>query len=281
MISSNFHAVPKIPDNVGHLDPEVVVEVLSRHGVNVTEAAAELGVGSADLRRLLWARPQLADAAVEIEERRLDLAEKNIYEALRSDDSRRRDAASMFTIRNSHRARRRGWITSSAASVDVNIGAGSEPRRIVIRWRNPGESDDEKPGEDEWKPPVYDDGRRDDCIEGEVAKPAAQLEHTVAAEPEPEPEPDPVVTEPEPVGAEPALDPAVRYERERIDAWIRNRLIAYPLASCLLCRKPIIAGQDWQEASNGEARARFHRACHIEWRSEQEAAARQALGLEG
>ena len=32
------------------------------------------------------------DASVEIEERRLDLAEKNIYEALRSDDPRRRDA---------------------------------------------------------------------------------------------------------------------------------------------------------------------------------------------
>ena len=57
-------------------------------------------------------RPKLADAAVEIEERRLDLAEKNIYEALGSDDPRRRDAASMFTIRNSHRARRRGWITT-------------------------------------------------------------------------------------------------------------------------------------------------------------------------
>ena len=45
--------------------------------------------------------------------------------------------------------------------------------------------------------------------------------------------------------------------------------------------KPIIAGQDWQEASNGEARARFHRTCHAEWRTEREAAARQALGLEG
>ena len=74
---------------------------------------------------------------------------------------------------------------------------------------------------------------------------------------------------------------AVRYERERIDAWIRNRLIAYPLASCLRCRKPIVAGQDWEEVSNGEARARFHRACHAEWRAEREAAARQALGLEG
>ena len=76
---------------------------------------------------------------------------------------------------------------------------------------------------------------------------------------------------------------AVRYERERIDAWISNRLIAYPLVSCFGCRKPIIAGQDWQEVSNGDtnARARFHRACHAEWRAEREAAARQALGLEG
>ena len=105
MSASDFHAVPKVPDSVAHLDPDVVVEVLSRHGVNVSEAADELGVASADFRRLLWARPQLTDAAVEIEERRFDLAEKNIYEALRSDDRRRRDAASMFTIRNSHRAR--------------------------------------------------------------------------------------------------------------------------------------------------------------------------------
>ena len=36
---------------------------------------------------------------------------------------------------------------------------------------------------------------------------------------------------------------ALRYERERIDASIRNRLIAYPLASCLRCRKPIAAGR--------------------------------------
>jgi hypothetical protein len=50
----------------------------------------------ADLRSLLCAKPHLTDMAVELEERRLDLAEKNIYEALRSDDSRRRDAASFF-----------------------------------------------------------------------------------------------------------------------------------------------------------------------------------------
>ena len=99
-----------------------------------------------------------------------------------------------------------------------------------------------------------------------------------------------VASEPEPVASSPmeALSvvpepesAAVRREREMIEVWIRNRLVDYPLASCLLCRKPIIAGQDWQEVSNGEARARFHRTCHAEWRTEREAAARQALGLEG
>jgi hypothetical protein len=111
MSVSNLVARPKVPDSVQHLDQDIVIEVLSRHGVNVSDAASELGVASADLRRLLWANPKLTDAALEIEERRLGLAERNIFEALKSDDPRRRDAASMFTIRNSHRARRRGWIT--------------------------------------------------------------------------------------------------------------------------------------------------------------------------
>ena len=121
--------------------------------------------------------------------------------------------------------------------------------------------------------PRYDGARRDDDIEGELSLPATMLEHAAAVEPEPEHEP--VVPGPAPPGP----DPAVRHERERIDAWIRNRLIAYPLASCLLCRKPIIAGQDWQEVSNGEARARLHRDCNSAWRAEQETAGRRALNL--
>jgi hypothetical protein len=138
MSASNFHAVPKVPDSVAHLDQDVVVETLSRHGVNVTDAADELGVASADLRRLLCAKPHLTDMAVEIEERRLDLAEKNIYEALRSDDPRRRDAASMFTIRNSHRARKRGWITTSTSAAELSVSAIAinQSRTLTFRWRN-------------------------------------------------------------------------------------------------------------------------------------------------
>ena len=145
MTVGNIVARPRVPDTVTHLDPDVVVEVLSRHGVNVSEAADELGVGSADLRRLLWARPHLADMAVELEERRLDLAEKNIYEALRSDDSRRRDAASMFTIRNSHRARKRGWITTSTSVAELSVSTSAPARTLTFRWRT--SEDDERDAE--------------------------------------------------------------------------------------------------------------------------------------
>ena len=42
MSASNFHVLPKVPDSVAHLDPEVVVEVLSRHAINVSDAVGEL-----------------------------------------------------------------------------------------------------------------------------------------------------------------------------------------------------------------------------------------------
>jgi hypothetical protein len=134
-----------IPDTVKHLDADVVVETLSRHAINVSDAAGELGVASADLRRLLCAKPHLTDMAVELEERRLDLAEKNIYEALRSDDSRRRDAASFFVIRNSHRARKRGWITTSTSASELSVTANAPARTLTFRWRT--SEDDERDAE--------------------------------------------------------------------------------------------------------------------------------------
>ena len=157
MSASDFHGKPVIPHTVTDLDADVVVEVLSRHGVNVSEAADELGVASADLRRLLWARPQLVDAAAEIEEQRLDLAEKNIYEALRSDDSRRRDAASMFTIRNSHRARKRGWITTSTSAAELSVTASAPARTLTFRWRT--SEDDERDAERAEAERLRDEGK--------------------------------------------------------------------------------------------------------------------------
>jgi hypothetical protein len=138
----------------------------------------------------MWSRPDLQDQAFEVVEARLDKAERNIHEALYSDDPRMRVASSMFTIRNTARAKRRGWITNAAASVEVNIGADLPVRTITYRWRN--ESDADKSDDDNggWKPPVYGDGRREGYIEsadelaGELASPSVLLEHA-AAEPQP------------------------------------------------------------------------------------------------
>ena len=271
----------RIPESVAHLDVEIVAAALIRHDANVRNAARALGVPSGDLRKLVLVDQRLADAALEAVELRLDDAEANLCEALHCGDPRRRDAVSMFMLRNTQRASKRGYaVAASAASLEV--GHDGAARTIVFRWD--GDDSDremdviERDGKN-ISVPRYDDGRGDDCLEGEVATPAVLIEHAAAVASEPEPvasspmEALSVVPEPE--------SAAVRRERERIDAWIRNRLIDYPLASCLRCRKPIVAGAAWEEVSNGEARARFHRACHAEWRAEREAAARQALGLEG
>jgi hypothetical protein len=74
----------------------------------------------------------------------------------------------------------------------------------------------------------------------------------------------------------PASPPA---DRARIDKWIRDRLIEWR-DSCLRCRKPIVPGQKWIPVSNGEVTTHFHRECHDSWLAEQEALARQTLGLD-
>jgi hypothetical protein len=138
---SNFHKKPVVPATVANLDHAVIVAALARHGCNVTDAALELKVPASDLRRLMWANPGMQDQAFEVVEARLDMAEKNIHEALASEDSRRRDAASFFVLRNTVRAKHRGWIVSASGGVDVTISANLPPRQILYRWRT---NDDDK-----------------------------------------------------------------------------------------------------------------------------------------
>ena len=129
----------QLPATVAQLDTDLVVKTIIKHKCSITNAARELGVPPRDLRRLLWAYPHLQDAAAEVVEERLDTAEQNITEALHSEDSRRRDAASFFVLRNTGLAKRRGWITSSPGaevSATLNV-AGTGPQEIIFRWRAP------------------------------------------------------------------------------------------------------------------------------------------------
>jgi hypothetical protein len=234
----------RIRESVAHLDVEIVAAALIQNDANVRNTARALDVPSGDLSKLVLVDQRLADAALEAIELRLDDAEANLSEALRCGDPRRRDSVSMFMLRNVQRASKRGYaVAASAASLEVGSGDGAQPQTYVIRWGDGPDREMETIERDgrEISIPRYDNGRGDGCLEGEVATPAVLIEHAAPVASEPQPvasslmEALSVVPEPE--------SAAVRYERERIDAWIRARLIDYPLASCLLCRKPIIAGR--------------------------------------
>ena len=184
-----------LPATVAHLDIDAVADVLINHHANIRNAARALNVPSGDLRKWVLLDERLSAAALEAVELRLDDAEANLSEALHCGDPRRRDAVSMFMLRNTQRASKRGYaVAASAASLEVGLGDPG-PRRIIVSWRNPGEFDDDKSDADNggWKPPVYGDGRREGDIEGELAGPSVMLEHAAAG---PERAEEPAVGEP-------------------------------------------------------------------------------------
>jgi hypothetical protein len=83
---------------------------------------------------------RLADAALEAVELRLDDAEANLHEALHSDNPRRRDAVSMFMLRNTQRAAKRGYaVAASAASLEMDIN--TPPTHYTVVWGKPDEPD--------------------------------------------------------------------------------------------------------------------------------------------
>ena len=193
-----FKRKPAVPAAAASLDHDIVIAALSRHECNVSNAAADLGVSSSDLRRLMWATPTLQDQAFEVVEARLDQAEANIAEALRCNDPRMRMAASMFMLRNTQRAAKRGYaVAASAASLEVSLGE-REPQHITISWCDPSAEREtdviERDGE-RIEVPRYGDGRTDDCLDGELTRPLALIEHDA--------EPEPVIAEP--VAPEPTL----------------------------------------------------------------------------
>jgi hypothetical protein len=119
---------------------------------------------------------------------RLDKAERTIAEALDSEDPRMRFAASMFTIRNSHRARRTGWTTTSTSAAELSVTANAPVRTLTFRWRT--DEDDKRDAEAAeaerlreegravvrigWEKPLEDDGKLDRGQAGERAPAPAE-----------------------------------------------------------------------------------------------------------
>src|SRR6478736_6277124 len=106
----------RLPDSVAHLDVGMVAAALIRHDANVGVVARGFGVPSWALRKLVLTDSRLAAAALEAVELRLDEAEANLHQALRSEDPRRRDAVSMFFLRNTQRAAKRGSAVGVSAA---------------------------------------------------------------------------------------------------------------------------------------------------------------------
>jgi hypothetical protein len=179
----------RVPESVAHLDVEIVAAALIRHDANVGNTARALGVPSGDLRKLVLADQRLADAALEAVELRLDDAEANLSEALRCGDPRRRDAVSMFMLRNTQRAAKRGYaVAASAASLEVGFDNRASAQNVVFRWAGDDPAREMDVIERDGKAipvPRYGGERDDDCLEGEVATPAALIERKDAVAPEP------------------------------------------------------------------------------------------------
>lgn len=169
----------RVPESVAALDMDIVAAALVRHNANVRNAAAALGVPSADLRKLVLLDQHLADAVLEAIEQRLDDCEANLHEALHCDDPRRRDSASMFFLRNVQRAARRGYaVNSAAASLEIK---SAEPVTYIVRWGSPDAEREtetfERDGQT-FEVPKYGNGRDDGIVEGDLSKPAAMIGHT-------------------------------------------------------------------------------------------------------
>ena len=73
------------------------------------KAAKALGVPARDLRLLVYARPELLDAALEAEEQALEEAQALLFKAIRGGDMRRRIRAAGLFLRATAAGRRRGF----------------------------------------------------------------------------------------------------------------------------------------------------------------------------
>jgi hypothetical protein len=171
----------KIPDSIAHLDLATVADALVKHGANVRAAAMELSVPAGDLRQLTLVNQALINAAYEAEELRLDRAEAAVDEALQSDDSRRKDAAAYFILRNSHRARKRGWITTSTSAAELSVTANAPARTLTFRWRT--SEDDERDAEAAEAERLRDEGKHVVSVGWDDPEDGKTIEHEAGPEP--------------------------------------------------------------------------------------------------
>ena len=124
---------PKPPAACADLDPAQVSRVLSKHLGDIPAAARELGVSIPDLRRLTWARPDLLEAA-ELECMGIvSRAMSVLFEALDSDEPRRREWAAE-KILSSHLARNHPFAPARRGGARAQSSEAASMGSIVFKW---------------------------------------------------------------------------------------------------------------------------------------------------
>jgi len=97
---------------------------------NISEAAKLLKVTSIRLRNFVKKSPYLSAEIQEAADRLVDIAEKNVLDALTDEqDPSRRDTMSRFVLGNIGKSR--GWGSGGPASVNVRNSAGGT---IIVQW---------------------------------------------------------------------------------------------------------------------------------------------------
>jgi hypothetical protein len=122
------------PAGLADIDLALVARVLVEHRANVHAAAAELGVPSADLRKLTWSHPRLIEVALEEAELLVDRAEENVRRAVHDDAHPDRALqASIYVLSHHRAARERGWSRFSGGDRD-GWAADLPPPPTVVVW---------------------------------------------------------------------------------------------------------------------------------------------------
>jgi hypothetical protein len=109
---------------------------------NITDAAKLLKITSLRLRNFVRKSPYLTAEMQEAADRIVDIAEKNVFDALTDElDPGRRDTMSRFVLTNI--GKHRGWGTAGGGNVNIKNTSGGT---IVVQWQDGstfGEKSDE------------------------------------------------------------------------------------------------------------------------------------------
>lgn len=132
-IPDDLVALPTMPYNERPLELPLDVEecrtAIWMAAGNITDAAKLLKVTSIRLRSFVRKSPYLSAEMAESAEKMVDIAEKNVLDALTDDlDPSRRDTMSRFVLTNIGKAR--GWGAGNTGLSIKNSAGGT----IVVQW---------------------------------------------------------------------------------------------------------------------------------------------------